>query len=90
MNGAAQQVEPFKHYHYVTCAPEGAAEFTVTFPAEIASAEVSPLSRGIEPSVDGRTVRFRLPETGQYLVRLNDTAKLFIFAEKPAQKVPGT
>lgn len=46
MNGAAQQVEPFKHYHYVTCAPEGAAEFTVTFPAEIASAEVSPLSRG--------------------------------------------
>lgn len=64
MNGAAQQVEPFKHYHYVTCAPEGAAEFTVTFPAEIASAEVSPLSRGIEPSVDGRTARFRLPETG--------------------------
>ena len=90
MNGTAQRVEPFKHYHYVSCTPEGAADFTVTFPGTIASAEVSPLSRGIEPAVEGHTVRFRLPEAGQYLVRLNDTAKLFIFAEKPAQKVPGT
>ncbi len=90
MNGTAQQVEPFKHYHYVSCTPDGAADFTVTLPGTIASAEVSPLSRGIAPAVEGRTVRFRLPEAGQYLVRLNDTAKLFIFAEKPAQKVTGT
>ena len=90
MNGTAQQVEPFKHYHYVSCTPDGAADFTVTFPGPVASAEISPLSRGIAPAVEGRTVRFRLPEAGQYLVRLNDTAKLFIFAEKPAQKVTGT
>lgn len=90
MNGAPQQVEPFKHYHYVSCTPEGAAEFTVTVPAAVSSAEVSPLSRGVEPSIEGSTVRFRLPEAGQYLVRLNDTAKLFIFAEKPALKVEGT
>ena len=30
MNGAAQQVEPFKHYHYVTCAPEGASSLRST------------------------------------------------------------
>lgn len=90
MNGTAQQVEPFKHYHYVSCTPDGAADFTVTFPGPVASAEISPLSRGIAPAVEGCTVRFRLPEAGQYLVRLNDTAKLFIFAEKPAQKVMGT
>ncbi len=90
INGAPQQVEPFKHYHYVSCTPEGAAEFTVTVPAAVSSAEVSPLSRGVEPSIEGSTVRFRLPEAGQYLVRLNDTAKLFIFAEKPALKVEGT
>lgn len=90
MNGAPQQVESFKHYHYVTCTLDGAADFTVTLPETIDSAEVSPLSRGVKPSVEGRTVRFRLPGAGQYLVRLNDTAKLFIFAEKPAQQVTGT
>lgn len=90
MNGAPQQVEPFKHYRYVTCMPDGAADFTVTLPETVTAAEISPLSRGIEPSIEGRTVRFRLPEAGQYLVRLNDTAKLFIFAEKPALKAEGT
>ena len=75
MNGAPQQIEPFKHYRYVTCTPDGAADFTVTLPETVAAAEISPLSRGIEPSIEGRTVRFRLPEAGQYLVRLNDTAK---------------
>ena len=65
-------------------------DFTVTLPETVTAAEISPLSRGIEPSIEGRTVRFRLPEAGQYLVRLNDTAKLFIFAEKPALKAVGT
>ena len=90
LDGTVQRVEPFKHYRYVSCTQEGAAEYAVTFPETIVSAEVSPLSRGVAPAVEGRTVRFRLPEAGQYLVRLNDTAKLFIFAERPAPEVPGT
>ena len=89
LNEQAQRVEPFKHYHYVTCTLTDTAEVTVTTTAPIATAEVSPLSRGIVPSVEEHSVKFRLTEAGHYLVRLNETTKLFIFAEKPTQTPAG-
>lgn len=89
METASLPVEPFKNYRYVSCTMEESADFTVTVPFDLAGVEISPRSRLVEPRLEGRTVRFRLHETGHYLVRLNDTARLFIFAEKPAVRPDG-
>ena len=88
-NGKILPVEKFRHWHYVSCTVDGRTEFAVTPAWPVSEVSVSPVSRNIKAELDGRTVRFSLHETGQYLVRLNDTTELFIFAEKPVQEVSG-
>lgn len=88
-NGKTLPVEKFKDWHYVSCTVDGRTDFAVTPSGPVSEVEISPLSRNIKAELDGSTIRFSLQKTGQYLVRINDTTELFIFAEKPVQEVAG-
>ena len=64
-------------------------EVVVESAHEIAEAKVRPASRGIEPVVEGRTLRFVLDRPGQVTVEINGMHRaLHLFADPPETAVP--
>jgi len=82
-NGQHVNVCRFKHYHYALIEMTEAVELSLTSGTAISSCEISPLSRNIQSTRDEKTVRFRLEKPGYVMVRINETERIFIFAEKP-------
>ena len=80
--------EHFKQIHYADfTAGEGRTKIDVNFPHPINSATVSPAINNIKTTVKGNNINFTLPERGWYVLTVNDTAKLFLFANEP-QRIP--
>lgn len=80
--------EHFKQIHYADfTANKDRINITVKFPGHVNSAAVSPAVHGIETTIKGDKIRFTLPKRGWYVLTVNDSAKLFLFANEP-QRVP--
>ena len=77
------------HHAYAACA--GRAEVTVTVSRPIGEVVVHPKRRGIEPHVDGETIRFEVPPTEPryLLVNIADLPLLAILIDPPEEDVPG-
>ena len=71
-------------------AVRGACEVRVTWNRDIESAVVRPLSRHIEPRIEGRTVCFTVDGPGHLCLEVNDdiSRPLFLFVDPPETDVP--
>ena len=83
VNGQPVEVRPFKHYFYALVELTGAADMSLTSGTAIDTYEISPLSRNIQSVREGNTVRFRIDKPQYVMVRINETERIFIFAENP-------
>jgi polygalacturonase len=83
VGGRKVEVVPFKHYHYATSELTEASEVSLTCGSPIISYEISPLSRNIQSTREGNTIRFRIDKPDYVMVRINETERIFIFAEQP-------
>jgi polygalacturonase len=72
----------FSTYYYCSFDLNKPSTFTLSPDIKISHFEISPLSRHIPFSFNGKEVSFTLNGPGHYVVRLNDTIKIFLFAER--------
>lgn len=76
-------VDKFSKYYYSSFDLEKPSEFTLLSNIPMTKIEISPKIKRIPFNlVDNKTLNIRLSESGQFLVRINDTIKIFLFAEK--------
>ena len=61
---------------------------SVKYSNEITNYSISPISKAPQSRKDGQEVRFRLARSGYYLMEVNNSDKLILFAEKQAKKDP--
>ncbi|HPT32244.1 MAG TPA: hypothetical protein PLW67_10410 [Prolixibacteraceae bacterium] len=87
--GAEVEVIPFSTYHYVSFDLERETEYTLVTGIKVTSAEIEPASLRIPFTLNGNNLIFRLDKPGYFLIRLNDSVKVFVFAEKPDRFLPG-
>lgn len=76
-------VNKFSGYYYCSFILSEPAGFKLESKFPISSAEISPGKAGLSARVDGQRLKFELYHPGKYMLRLNDTVKIFLFAEKP-------
>ena len=82
-NGKSVEIKSFSHYCYASFDLANAAELTIKCTKPIETCEISPLSRTIKYQVKANQITFRLEKPGYFVVRINETEKLFVFAETP-------
>lgn len=82
-NGKELAVVPFKHYHYASFDMSSPVEISLQSEQPIHSFEISPKNRKIKGRLEGNTIHFTLEHQGYIMVRINETERFFIFAEKP-------
>ncbi|OJV44346.1 MAG: hypothetical protein BGO29_13530 [Bacteroidales bacterium 36-12] len=85
----------YMDYHYMHFGFDGNASITVTVNENISTFKISPLSLGIEATVNNKQLTFNLPqvtsddETPRYLmVQINNLEKLVILGDLPEKNAP--
>jgi len=74
----------FSKYYYSSFDIEQPSNFKLLSNTTISKVEISPLNDKIPFSQpDTRSLNFAISEPGQYMIRINDSIKVFLFAEKP-------
>lgn len=82
----AEQTEKAAYCSFAAC---GSTEVTVTVGYPFRTAVIRPLSAGVVPVREGDTLRFTLPETGQYVLEIDGFhGALHLFADEPDESVP--
>ena len=81
-------VEHFKAIHYVDFTLEKKAELKVTFSDPISTFRISPQSKGIRGIKEVNSLVFIIRDSGYYVVEINNSEKLFVFANAPLKDVP--
>jgi len=77
-------VDKFSKYYYSSFDLEKPSTLTLISNLIISSIEISPKSHLIPFNlIDNKTLSVKLSEPGQFLIRINDSIKIFLFAEKP-------
>ena len=66
----------------------GEAEIVITAQSAIQSYSVHPLSKGIEAAAEESTLRFRVTEPMNLLVRINDDTPLLLFITPSEENIP--
>jgi hypothetical protein len=68
----------------------GRADIVVEVGHEVKRVEVRPLRHGLQPALQGRTLRFRIPGPVKLSIEINGDLRrpLFLFADAPEQDVP--
>jgi hypothetical protein len=78
--------EKFSKYYYCSFDLEKPSTITITSNIPISKTEISPLHDHLPfDLIDGRTLKIKISVPGQILVRINDTIKVFLFAEAPVK-----
>lgn len=82
----ALSVNKFSKYFYSSFDFVKPTIVTITSNLPISRIEISPKHDQIPfKLIDSKTLNIRLTEPGQFLARINDSIKLFLFAEKPLE-----
>lgn len=84
VNGDMTEVMPFKHYHYASFDMDSPVRIVLTRDQGIETCDISPHHRGIRATVSGNSVSFMLERTGYVMLRINETERFFIFADRPS------
>ena len=68
----------------------GPVDIVVEVGHEVKRVEVRPLRHGLQPAIQGRTLRFRIPGPVKLSVEINGNLRqpLFLFADAPEQDAP--
>jgi polygalacturonase len=82
-SGGSIGLNKFSGLYYCSFILNKPAAFILESKFRISSAEISPRNAGLFPGLDGQRMNFDLSRPGKYVLRLNDTVKIFLFAEKP-------
>lgn len=89
-NGMELHTEHFKQVHYADfTATKNRTHIEVLFDGEITSASVSPAAQNVKTSIKGKKIGFTLPQRGWYVLIVNDSEKLFLFANPPEKEHKG-
>lgn len=88
LSSLALDMVPFKDYSYAIVDQKPPYTVTVDCGSVPSDVDVSPHSKGIQPSIEGSKVSFTISEYGQYQL-LADGKRYFVFADAPAAKVQG-
>ena len=86
-SSGAIDVTKFKTYYYASFDLAKPEMLTLISEKPLNSVEISPKSYGIAFQKEGNQIRFRMEKPGYIMVRINETEKVFLFAEKP-EEVP--
>jgi len=82
--GETLSVDEFSKYYYYSFDFENPLRLTLFSNISISDIEISPKNDQIPFNlIDNKTINIQISEPGQYLVRINDSIKIFLFAEKP-------
>jgi polygalacturonase len=80
------EVTKFKTYYFASFDLAKSEWLTLISEKPLNSVEISPKSSVIDFQKDGNQIRFRMEKPGYIMVRINETEKVFLFAEKPEEK----
>ena len=83
VNGKEVEVVSFKHYFYALFEMTDPVEVSLTSGTAIETHEISPISRNIPSTREGNTIRFTIDRPQYIMVRINETERIFLFAERP-------
>lgn len=81
------EVIRFKSYYYVTFDLKNPSSFTLVSTEPLNKVEFEPKSYQVPFQISGNSVEFRLNKPGYHLVRINDSIKVFILADR-VKKIP--
>lgn len=81
------EVIKFSRYYYSSLEIEKAVSLFVTSKYTIVDVEISPKKDQIPFHLNRQTLELKLSEPGYYMIRVNDSLKIFLFAEK-SYKIP--
>ena len=81
VNGAPAFTEQYKDIHYAYFAFADLADITVTADSDIKSYTISPKSYNIQSRAEGRKLSFTINKPQKLVVRINNSDRLFIFAD---------
>lgn len=84
------EIRAFSHYFYASFDLGKPTELTLKSANSIKSCEISPLSRAIKYQVRGNQVTFRLEKPGYVVIRINESDRIFLFAEAPVVRLADT
>ena len=73
----------FNHYYWVSFDLKSPVPLQLTSNVAIRSAEISPKSKPVAYNLADNKLNFRLEHPGYHVLRINDSIKVFLFAEKP-------
>jgi hypothetical protein len=87
LNTASGAIELIKFKTYYFASFDLAMPETLTLISEkpLNSVEISPRSYGIAFQKERNQIRFRMEKPGYIMIRINETEKVFLFAEKPEE-----
>jgi hypothetical protein len=74
--------------HITNFSCDGPVHVTIETPEPITNVAVRPLSRGIQTTIQGRSVEFVLPGPDNLYININDYPSLLFFANPPETEVP--
>ncbi len=74
-------------YYFISFDLAKASPMSLTSNIPIEKVEISPKSRPIPFELKDNKLKFSLNKAGQHMIRINDSIKIFLFAEMP-EKVP--
>lgn len=80
------EVKDFSDYYYASFDLDKPTELTLKSVNPIKSCEISPLSRAIKYQVRDHQITFKLEKHGYVVVRINETDRIFVFAEAQESK----
>ena len=78
-------VTKFKTYYFASFDLAKPETLTLISEKPLNSVEISPKSYGIAFQKEGNQIRFRIEKPGYIMIRINETEKVFLFAEKPEE-----
>lgn len=79
------EIVKFKTYYYASFDLAKPEMLTLISEKPLNSVEISPKSYGIAFQKEGNKIRFRMDKPGYIMVRINETEKIFLFAENPEE-----
>ena len=82
-----REVIRYKTYYYISFNLEKPSDLVLRSNVTVRKVETEPGYRNIPFRKDGNNIEFRLEKPGYILIRLNDSLKIFVFAEVP-ERIP--
>lgn len=79
--------QQFRDISYVHFSISSGSDIQVNCVEDINEFEISPLIKKIDGHLNGKSLRFRIPNPGYYVIRINGGQYLFLLADSPQEEI---